>query len=267
MVKPAVSSLVRSPAAPARWWYGRFRLALGLVLGAALVPAVAAAQGVPLSVELHRGACAEPGETVAHAADESSSGTSAGAIPASLGAVIEAFDGAVVERITLAASLAEIAVDDHAVGVTTAEGDRPADLACGDLAAFEPQGADVQVGLLEQNGSGHSGVAWLHDNGDGTTAGAVVVASSAGVAPTDVPVKIAIVKSLYGPDPLEIVPGTTVTWVNEDQTPHTVTDVDLAFDSGYLAQGDGWSRTFETPGTYAYFCTYHPRMRGTVIVD
>ncbi len=264
MVKPALASLARPRPASASWWYS---LALGFVLGAALVPAGVAAQGVPLSVEFRSGACAEPGEAVARVPGDSVDGTSESPIPASLGAVIEAFDGAVVERVTLAASLVEIAAGDHVVDVRSGDGSRPGDLACGELAAFEPLGVDVQVGLSEQNGSGHSGVAWLHDNGDGTTAVAVVVAPPAEATPADAPVEVAIVKSSYDPNPIEIAAGTTITWTNEDLLPHTVTDVDFTFDSGYMAQGDVWSRTFETPGTYPYFCLYHPRMRGTVIVS
>jgi plastocyanin len=263
-VKPAVASLARPrPGSAARW----FGLALGFVLGAALVPAGVAAQGVPLSVEFRSGICAEPGEAVARVPGDSVDGASEGSFPAPLGAVIEAFDAAVVERVTLAASLVEIAADDHVIDVRSGDGSPSDDLACGELAAFESLGPDVQVGLSEQNGSGHSGVAWLHDNGDGTTAVAIVVAPPAEVAPADAPVGITIAKSSYDPNPIEIAVGTTITWTNEDLLPHTVTDVDFTFDSGYMAQGDVWSRTFETPGTFSYFCVYHPRMRGAVIVS
>lgn len=264
MDKQATASHVRPRLGPATW---RLGVALGLVLGAALVSAGAAAQGVPLSMELSHGACAEPGKAVARIAGEPFDGAAPAAIAPSLGAVIEAFGDATVERATLDAPLAEIAAGDHAIRVRSGDGDRSEGLACGELGAFEPSGDDVQVGLLEQHGSGHSGVAWLHDNGDGTTAVAVVMVRPTEVAPAEAPMEVAMAKASYDPDPIEIVAGMTITWTNEDLLPHTVTDVDLAFDSGYMAQGDTWSRTFETPGTYPYFCVYHPRMRGTVIVS
>jgi len=58
----------------------------------------------------------------------------------------------------------------------------------------------------------------------------------------------------------------TVEWKNNDDTPHTVTAVDKSFDSGNLNAGDVFTHTFTTPGTYQYSCSYHPWMKGTVIV-
>jgi plastocyanin len=246
---------------------GRLCAALAFSLGAALVASGAAAQGVPLSVELLAGSCAQPdtrAATLAGGADRPWS-----ALAPQLGAVTDALGGSVLEgETTVDASLVDIAGSAHAIDVRTAESGAGAGLACGELGAFEPRGADVQVGLGGADGVGH-GVAWLHDNGDGTTTVSVVVAAPATVGPETAtwPVEVVIVKSVYGPDPVEVAPGTTVTWFNEDRTPHTATAVDHAFDSGYMAQGATWSRTFDTPGTYAYFCLYHPRMRGTVIVD
>ena len=58
----------------------------------------------------------------------------------------------------------------------------------------------------------------------------------------------------------------TVQWTNNDIAPHTVTAVDKSFDSGELNTGDTFTYTFTTPGTYQYGCSYHPWMKGTVIV-
>jgi plastocyanin len=48
---------------------------------------------------------------------------------------------------------------------------------------------------------------------------------------------------------------------------HTVTAADGSFDSGYLDQGDTWTHTFETPGSFEYSCLPHPWMRAKVIVE
>lgn len=71
----------------------------------------------------------------------------------------------------------------------------------------------------------------------------------------------------FGPAELVIAPGTTVTWTNADITPHTVTANDGAFDSGRIDVDGTFSFTFEEPGAYAYFCTYHPGMTGTIVVE
>ena len=72
----------------------------------------------------------------------------------------------------------------------------------------------------------------------------------------------------YSPSTLTVVIGVnnTVQWVNNDTAPHTVTATDHSFDSGNLNPGDTWTYTFTKPGTYTYVCTYHPWMKGTVIV-
>jgi plastocyanin len=61
--------------------------------------------------------------------------------------------------------------------------------------------------------------------------------------------------------------GTTVTWINEDDAPHTVASSNKLFKSKALDTGDKFSFTFTTPGTYAYFCSVHPHMTGTVVVE
>jgi len=72
----------------------------------------------------------------------------------------------------------------------------------------------------------------------------------------------------YSPATLTVVIGVnnTVTWANNDDATHTVTADDGSFDSGFLNQGQTWSYTFTTPGTYSYHCSIHLWMKGTVIV-
>ena len=81
--------------------------------------------------------------------------------------------------------------------------------------------------------------------------------------------------SSYNPNPIEIKVGDTVTWINNDSSPHTVTSSSsssnddsssITFDSGVLRRGETLSFTFDLEGEYPYFCTLHPNMVGTVVV-
>ena len=72
----------------------------------------------------------------------------------------------------------------------------------------------------------------------------------------------------FSPPAITVVMGVnnTVTWVNKDQSIHTVTATDKSFDSGNILSGGSFIHTFTTPGTYAYVCIYHSWMKGTVVV-
>jgi plastocyanin len=72
----------------------------------------------------------------------------------------------------------------------------------------------------------------------------------------------------FSPAQITVAPGTKVTWSNQDDMPHTVTDAGTprAFKSPALDTGDAFSYMFVTPGTYHYFCSLHPHMQGTVVV-
>lgn len=65
---------------------------------------------------------------------------------------------------------------------------------------------------------------------------------------------------------IQVKVGTTVTWTNQDNVPHSVTFKNGMKDSGLLSQGQSFSYTFNTPGTYQYYCTVHPYMVATVTV-
>ena len=71
----------------------------------------------------------------------------------------------------------------------------------------------------------------------------------------------------YSPIVIEVLVGTTVTWTNDDVIIHTVTDLGGKFDSGFIQPGETWKRTFDSTGTYYYFCTIHPWMKGIVIAS
>jgi plastocyanin len=94
-------------------------------------------------------------------------------------------------------------------------------------------------------------------------------AMGAATQPTSQPAAtVRIDNFAFEPKELDIAVGTTVTWQNADDVPHTATSKGdpQVFDSGPLDTDDKFSFTFSTPGTYAYYCKVHPHMTGTVIV-
>jgi len=89
-------------------------------------------------------------------------------------------------------------------------------------------------------------------------------------APTPAPVtaKVEIKDNVFSPQQLAIKPGDTVVWTNTGKSNHTVTGVGavLLWDSGNLAPGQQFKRTFDQPGVYQYHCSIHPGMSGAIIV-
>ena len=73
----------------------------------------------------------------------------------------------------------------------------------------------------------------------------------------------------FAPAVLTVSRGTRVTWTNRDDIPHTVTDQDhpKEIKSPPLDTGDAYSRVFMEAGTFRYFCSLHPHMQGTVVVQ
>jgi plastocyanin len=80
------------------------------------------------------------------------------------------------------------------------------------------------------------------------------------------PVTVVLRNTTFVPGRVQITAGTTVIWRNDDQLIHTVTANDKSFDSGLLQPGKTYSRTFDKPGQYAYYCLPHPFMKGVVVV-
>jgi plastocyanin len=71
----------------------------------------------------------------------------------------------------------------------------------------------------------------------------------------------------FAPQQVTVKAGTTVTWTNDDDVPHTVASSIKLFKSKALDTKDRFSFTFTTPGTYEYFCSLHPHMTGVVVVE
>ena len=80
-------------------------------------------------------------------------------------------------------------------------------------------------------------------------------------------VKVTIDNFTFEPARLVVKAGTTVIWQNRDDIPHTVASASKAFKSKALDTDDKFSFTFTTPGSYEYFCSLHPHMKATVIVE
>jgi len=94
-------------------------------------------------------------------------------------------------------------------------------------------------------------------------------ASAPASQPTSQPaVTVKIDNFTFQPKELEVAVGTTVTWQNADDVPHTATSRDdpQLFDSGALDTDDKFSFTFTKPGKYTYYCKVHPHMTGVVTV-
>jgi amicyanin len=97
-----------------------------------------------------------------------------------------------------------------------------------------------------------------------------LVASSS-VAANDQPpspaAEVKIDNFSFGPQTLTIPAGSTVTWTNRDDIPHTAVSTDGAFKSKVMDTDEKFSHTFTNPGTYAYYCTIHPKMTGKIVVQ
>jgi plastocyanin len=80
-------------------------------------------------------------------------------------------------------------------------------------------------------------------------------------------VPVTIDNFVFEPARLTVKAGTTVTWLNRDDIPHTVAAKDRLFKSKVMDTDESYSFTFSTPGEYTYFCSLHPHMTGTIVVE
>ena len=99
------------------------------------------------------------------------------------------------------------------------------------------------------------------------TSKAVLVSGAQNGAPGAVQVNID--NFSFGTTTLTVPVGTTVTWVNKDDVPHTVvsTDKPRLFASPALDTDEKFSYTFTKPGAYPYYCSIHPKMTAKVVVE
>jgi plastocyanin len=79
--------------------------------------------------------------------------------------------------------------------------------------------------------------------------------------------QIVVKDFMFSPTPLTVKAGSTVTWTNKDDEPHTVVSDTGLFKSGGMDTNENYSFKFDKPGTYHFTCSIHPRMVGTIIVE
>jgi plastocyanin len=80
-------------------------------------------------------------------------------------------------------------------------------------------------------------------------------------------VEVKIDNFSFAPATISVSAGTTITWTNRDDIPHTVVSDDKVFKSKVLDTDEKFSYTFSKIGTYPYFCSVHPKMTGKVVVE
>ncbi len=95
--------------------------------------------------------------------------------------------------------------------------------------------------------------------------GAVLVIGSRMAAAADA--QVVIDNFTFAPTPLRVTAGTTVTWVNHDDIPHSLVCAELNLHSHPLDTNDSFAYQFERAGTYDYICGLHPHMHGQVVVE
>jgi plastocyanin len=99
------------------------------------------------------------------------------------------------------------------------------------------------------------------------TVAVLMLASAATLAAPPESTRIAIKDFMFAPMTLTTHVGAVVTWVNQDDEPHTIVSATGLFRSGALDTGMSYTFTFDKPGTYQVFCSIHPQMTATIIVE
>jgi plastocyanin len=235
---------------------------------------------------IHSGTCAELGDVVlplndvTTIGDEAERTGAASAIP-------------VKNSVTVVdMPLQEIIDGGHAINVHLSADEIDTYIACGDIggAVTTDEGEEENeliIGLGELNDSGHTGVAWLGAEGDQTRVAVLLVepgssggtgieaaqqgtpgAADAGADAAAESVAVEIKDFAFNPAEITVPAGGSITWTNNDSTPHTATGLDRdALQSGAIAPGESFTQSFDTAGTFEYFCEFHPNMKGSIVVE
>jgi plastocyanin len=96
---------------------------------------------------------------------------------------------------------------------------------------------------------------------------AATSSTTANAQPSAEAAAVKIDNFVFGPQTLTVPVGTTVTWTNSDDIPHTSVSTEGLFKSKVLDTDEKFSYTFTKAGTYPYYCTIHPKMTGKVVVQ
>jgi plastocyanin len=256
-----------------------FALVTGLMIGFGS-PTKAQESEESHPAHIHDGTCGDNLGGIAYPLDNVGGGTMMGT-PVT-GQQMGATDAIPVQTSTtvVQTTLDDLVGEAYAINVHESDANITNYIACGNIGG-EVAGGSLAIGLAELNNSGYSGIAWLHDNGDGTTTvlvGLTETGAEGGEAtPAESPAAstnggateqaVNIANFAFDPPTLDIAAGTTVTWTNQDSAAHTATADDGSFQSGKLDQGKSYSFTFDTPGTYNYHCEFHANMTATITVS
>jgi plastocyanin len=104
--------------------------------------------------------------------------------------------------------------------------------------------------------------------GGGSGTDSTSAASTGSAAPSSGAQAVTIADYTYDPTKIVVPAGTTITFNNEDSTPHTATSKQSgAFETDSIDTGKSAEVVLDQPGTYAYFCAFHPFMKGTIEVE
>ena len=90
---------------------------------------------------------------------------------------------------------------------------------------------------------------------------------SSAKAPEPATAEVKVDNFSFGPATLTVTVGTTVSWTNRDDIPHTIVSTEKVFKSKVLDTDEKFSYTFTKAGSYPYFCSIHPKMTGSVVVQ
>jgi plastocyanin len=94
-----------------------------------------------------------------------------------------------------------------------------------------------------------------------------IAISTASSAETPDPNRIVVKEFMFTPNSVTVKAGSTVTWANMDDEPHSVVSDTGLFRSGAMDTNESYSFKFDKPGTYHFTCSIHPRMVGTIVVQ
>ena len=101
----------------------------------------------------------------------------------------------------------------------------------------------------------------------GDDSGSTTSSGSSSTAPAMSTDEVGISDFKFVPESVAVKAGAELTWTNSDDAPHTATADDSSFDTGDLDRGDSKTIVFDEPGTFSYYCRFHPFMKATVEVQ
>ena len=184
---------------------------------------------------------------------------------------LDARDAAGFDGTGLAAGSADVEARDSALVVVNVSGTLEAEVRASAIVEHVGTPAETELDVLDAGevrpatGTLLPPLSTVPTVPTADAAGVTTVADPDGASGSAVH-EVSLAGRAFSPATLEVAVGDTVTWINDDDTEHTVTANDGAFDSGALAEGATFSFTFDTAGEFDYRCLFHDSMQGTVVV-